>query len=152
MCLLFTDPFAFILWHYNLGSTFKTYLSKLKVLQNKAMRAISGVGWSESATPLYQRYEILKVEDMYKLELAKFMHSLVSQSLPPSLINYFADLKIISNRNIRSKTKGNLKTPLFKSSKTQNSSNTKERLYGILSLYRFENYQKENSLINTNTF
>ena len=109
--------YGIIIW----GSTFKTYLSKLKVLQNKAMRAISGVGWSESATPLYQRYEILKVEDMYKLELAKFMHSLVSQSLPPSLINYFADLKIISNRNTRSKTKGNLKTPLFKSSKTQNS-------------------------------
>ena len=64
------------------ASTFPTYLNTLKRLQNKALRIITKSSLRESMTPHYFKLQILKLEDLYKLEVAKFMHQFSQNKLP----------------------------------------------------------------------
>ena len=54
------------------SSTFKSYLRKLIVLQNKALRIIGGAKWNERASPYYLKFKILKQSVMFKFESAVF--------------------------------------------------------------------------------
>ena len=54
------------------SSTFKSYLKKFIVLQNKALKIIGGVDWNERASPYYLKFKILKLPDMFKFESAVF--------------------------------------------------------------------------------
>ena len=71
----------FALVHSNLlygllvwGSTYKSYLTKLKKLQNKALKIITNSCPRERVTPLYHKLKILKLDDLYLFELAKLMY------------------------------------------------------------------------------
>ena len=46
------------------GSTFKTYLGKSSVLQNKALRIIEGGNCLDNATQYYVKLNILKLDDL----------------------------------------------------------------------------------------
>jgi len=50
--------------------------------------------YSCHVTPLYKNLNVLKLNDIYRLELAKFMHKLDHGALPKLLDNFF---KYISN-------------------------------------------------------
>ena len=69
-----------------LGSTYKLYLEKLTSLQNKAIWAVSGSLWNKSSSSLYYKFKVLKLHDMYKYEVAKFMHHVENKNLPTPLI------------------------------------------------------------------
>jgi len=45
-------------------STYKTYLSKLTVLQNTALLAVGGATWQQSSSPIYYKFGILKINDI----------------------------------------------------------------------------------------
>jgi len=98
--------YGIIVWR----STYKTNLSKLTVLQNKALRAVGGATWQQSSSPIYYKFGILKINDMYiyKIndmyiyELAKLIYKLETKSLPTPISNHFEPLKIITKTNIRS--------------------------------------------------
>ena len=64
------------------NSTYNTYLSKLKQLQNKAVRIISRTSIKDRITPNYHRLEILKLDDLYTLEIAKLMYQFTQNKLP----------------------------------------------------------------------
>ena len=66
-----------------LGTARKTQLTKLTVLQNKAMRATGCSDWRMSANPLYARFKVLKLHDIYTLEVAKFVKQALLEHLPP---------------------------------------------------------------------
>ena len=72
-----------------LGSTYKSHLEKLSSLQNKAIRAVGGAEWNESSSSLYYKFKVLNFYDIYKYELAKFMHHLQNKTLPTHLLNFF---------------------------------------------------------------
>ena len=91
------------------------------MLQNKAIRAVGGAEWNESSSPLYYKFKVLKFHDIYKYELAKFMHHVQHNTLPTPLKNFFDYVKNDLNFNTRSRTRQKLKVPLFKSSRTQKS-------------------------------
>ena len=55
------------------GSTFKTYLSKLQILQNKALRIITKSDWRTPITSKFRNLKILKIADLYTFELAKLI-------------------------------------------------------------------------------
>ena len=48
-------------------------MKKLNTLQNKAVKIIAEESWRERAAPFYAKLKILKIQDMYLLELALFM-------------------------------------------------------------------------------
>ena len=55
------------------GSTYLNYLLKLQILQNKSVRIITGAHFRETVNPIYAKLNILKVDDQYNLDIAKFV-------------------------------------------------------------------------------
>ena len=86
---------------YALASTYNTYLSKLKRLQNKAVRIISRTSIKDRITPNYHRLEILKLDDLYTLEIAKLMHQFTPNKLPDTFDHYFTYSSDVSKHYTR---------------------------------------------------
>ena len=123
----FPSPTLLLLYHalvqphlaYGLplwGSTFKTYLSKLQILQNKALQIITKSDWRTPITPKFRNLKILKIADLYTFELAKLMHQCYNNSL-----TLFSPLLAIHERSTRSKTNNNLYLPKFSTCRCQQS-------------------------------
>ena len=55
------------------GSVFPSYLLKLQILQNKAIRIITGTHFRETINLIYAKRNILKVNNLYNLKIAKFV-------------------------------------------------------------------------------
>ena len=70
--------YGLIIW----GSTFPTYLKKLITLQNKAVKFICAAKFYDSSSPYYKRLKILKLTDLYKLEVGKFIHANFKKCFP----------------------------------------------------------------------
>ncbi len=68
--------YGILLW----GSSCKTYLHEIEVMLKTAIRAITNRAYSD----FFKVFHILKLNDIYKLHLGKFMFSLIhSLSLTP---------------------------------------------------------------------
>ena len=78
-----------------------TYLSKLKRLQNKAVRIISRISIKDKITPNYHRLEILKLDDLYTLEIAKLMYQFTQNKLPDTFDHYFTYSSDVSKHYTR---------------------------------------------------
>ena len=102
------------------GSTYPTYIQKLQRLQNKAIRIISNASRKNSVTPLYKKYGVLKLADLFNYEMAKIMYQFSKQTLPSHLNYLFTPLLTVHERCTRSKTKLNLYVPKFSTSRCQN--------------------------------
>ena len=77
--------YGLLLW----GSTFPSYLTNMKHLQNKALRITSNSNYRASITPTYHKLHISKISDMYKFELAKLTHQHSRNSLPSYFGTFF---------------------------------------------------------------
>ena len=53
------------------------------------MRAITKQRSSDRITPIYRRLQVLKINDLYKLETTKFMHQFSDKPLPASFEKYY---------------------------------------------------------------
>ena len=89
--------YALPLW----ASTYNTYMSKLKRLQNKAVRIISRTSIKDRITPNYHRLEILKLDDLYTLEIAKLMYQFTQHKLPDTFDHYFTYSSDVSKHYTR---------------------------------------------------
>ena len=56
---------------------------------------------------LYQNYKILKIDDVYKLDLGKFMYLYHVNDLPEIFETYFLSIDHAHHHNTRSKSNGN---------------------------------------------
>ena len=83
------------------GSTFPSYINKLKSLQNKAVKTIGGGSSLESPTKFFNKFSILKLNDLFKMEVAKIVHSHFMNNLPTKLSKLFTLTKNISSRATR---------------------------------------------------
>ena len=82
------------------GSADKTLRNKLVVLQNKAIRILSKVQYFQiygqdpgplpSSEPLYKKLEILKLEDIFRLNVANFVYSTLDFQTPQIFHDWFA--------------------------------------------------------------
>ena len=61
----------------------------LQLLQNNAVRAITGICRFEHITPSFRRLDILKIRDLCKIEIALNMHKFKNDKLPDTFQNYF---------------------------------------------------------------
>ena len=89
--------YGIVIW----GSTFKIYLGKLSVLQNKALRIIAAGNWLDNATQNYAKLNELKLDDLYKFEIAKVMHQLINNKLPSQFSSCITPVKVVHTRTTR---------------------------------------------------
>ena len=54
--------------------TFPTYINRLFLLQKRAIRIISGASFLEHTDPLFYSNKILKINDMYNLNVGMYMY------------------------------------------------------------------------------
>ena len=71
------------------------------------MRAITKQRSSDRITHIYRRLQVLKINDLYKLETAKFMHQFLDKSLPASLEKYFTRTTFVHCHSIRTSERNN---------------------------------------------
>ena len=62
-------PYRLLVW----AETYHTYLNKLRKLRNKAIRTITKSNIKNRITPQYRHLGILKLNDLYIYEIARFM-------------------------------------------------------------------------------
>ena len=67
------------------GSTYKSQINKLVVLQKRAMRIIEGVFPPQSANPIFKKYNILKITDKAQLQILLIMHRYSLNELPSAI-------------------------------------------------------------------
>ena len=86
-----------------------TVLEPIQVLQNKVLRIMNKITWRDRVTnnSLYLSDKILKIADVFKLELGKFMFKYHVRALPEIFNNYFLLLEQIHNYDTRNKCNQN---------------------------------------------
>ena len=119
--------FAFVHSHLQYGlliwsATYKTHLSKLQRMQNKAVKIASGSGWSEKAEPYYLNLHVLKLHKLKQFQICKFMYQFTHKQLPTKFDDYFQEISLVSIRETRNSNKfKQYYMPRYKTSRLQNS-------------------------------
>ena len=81
------------------GNTYETHLKTLKSLQNKAVKVIAGGQYLDDSTAYYKQLNILKIEDLYTLEVAKLMHKFSRKKTTPQILLCFYSNKCDTHTN-----------------------------------------------------
>ena len=68
------------------GSASETTLHPLKIIQKRSIRIMTGSEYRAHAEPLFQQLQCLKLNDIYKLEMAKLMYRIM---ISPTKTNDF---------------------------------------------------------------
>ena len=103
------------------ASTFNTYLNKLRKLQNRAMRIITKSKIKDRITPQYVHLGILKLNDLYNFEIAKFLYQYVHDMLPLQFNHYFTYMHDAHSHTTRNSTSKALAIKRFSTNRGQNS-------------------------------
>ena len=116
--------YALIHSHFNYGlavwgTTYPTYLNKLKLLQNKAICIVTSSYMSTSSKPLYIKSNILPLPKLFEFEIVKIVYFYKFSLLPMIFNNYFLYAKSCHSRTTRFSLNNQLTIPLFKSNRTQ---------------------------------
>lgn len=83
------------------GSTFKSVIQPLQIQQNKIVRIIRNVSYNATSRPIYKSLNILPIDNLYKMELAKFMYCHSKHLLPKPLLQLFTANREIHCHNTR---------------------------------------------------
>ena len=94
-CILYTLYCTLVLPYLNYGIVIwgkncKTYLEKLLKLQKWAIRTVANCHYRDHTAPLFAKYNVLTIEDMYTLELGTFMYRYSVNELPLIFNDYFS--------------------------------------------------------------
>ena len=110
-------PYDITIW----GNTYEKYLKRLRTLQNKAVKVLSGGRWQDHASAHYSQLNILKL-DLYTNEVAKLVHKYSQNKLPKKLSSFFTPVNAIHSRTTRLASTGlNLSLPFYRTEKLQRS-------------------------------
>ena len=85
------------------GSTYTKYTNKLFLLQKKALRIINKVSYLHHTNELFHNCKILKLADIYQLEISKYMYKFSSKMLPTNIQTIFTTSQSYHNYNTRNK-------------------------------------------------
>ena len=83
------------------GQACASKMKRIQTLQNQLLKVLSGKDYMYSTDKLHDEFEILKIKDIIKQEVATFVHNFFSNSLPPVFDGYFETLVSYHNRNTR---------------------------------------------------
>ena len=81
----------------------------VQILQNKVLRIINKTFRKNKImnNTLYYKYKFLKIDDIYKYEVGKFMYLNGIKAFPQIIENYFLSLDLAHNYTARSKCNKN---------------------------------------------
>ena len=101
-----------------------TQCKKLFTLQKRAVRIISNAGYQDHSAPLFEQFKLLKLNDLYRLNLGKFMYKYNHNALPSCFNSFFTVTSNIHSYDTQSTRKKNLyvhfnRTSLFRISLLQ---------------------------------
>ena len=71
------------------GTGYFSTIKKLVTLQKRAMRIIGYIYPPESANPIFKKYNILKVQDIAKMQIMLVMHKYICNNIPTTLRTLF---------------------------------------------------------------
>ena len=77
------------------------YLQKVIITQNKAVRAILGAKKRTECSKLYKDLSIVKLKDMFHINIAKFVWDFEKKSIPTCFSNYFQYAKTVHRYSTR---------------------------------------------------
>lgn len=83
------------------GTAAEVCLHEVKVRQNNIIRTINRKSKFNHITSSYKSLNLLKFNEIYFLEMAKFMHKLVNNKLPPILQTKFVKITEVHNYDTR---------------------------------------------------
>ena len=103
------------------GSAGTTILQPIRVLQNRAMRFISRASRYTRLDYVYLNLRVLKLDDIFNLTVAKFMHQYYSKTLPSHFNELFPNVTPIHQYRLRSASSSNYRTMCCTKTNTQRS-------------------------------
>ena len=71
-----------IIW----GSTYRTNLYRLKILQKRIVRIITKSNFDAHTLPLFSQHNLLRLEDIHSLQLGLFMYSIENKIYPNTFL------------------------------------------------------------------
>ena len=80
------------------GATYITHRNKLFLLQKRVIRIISGSKYNDHTTPIFKNLKILKLDDIYKVQIARIIFQFKQNTLPHPIQMLFR-----LNRNLHNK-------------------------------------------------
>jgi len=101
------------------ANTSRNYLHKLQVLQNKCLKIIDGWQVKQKLAPLFLKYKILSINQLFKFEMAKFMFLCRKSNLPQTFDLYFKYIDEISPYSTRKSARKEFYLPLYKTTRIQ---------------------------------
>ena len=110
--------YCVIVW----GSACPTSLNRLVCLQKKAIRIATHSAFRSPSSPLFKSQHILKLCDLYKLQIALFMFKCLYELLPSCCIDFKPHLRPIQQQDTRSNCiKFNFYEPAYRTSIREHS-------------------------------
>ena len=98
-----------------------TKCNKLLILQKRAVRIISNADYRDHSAPLFAKFNILQCNDLYFLNLGKFMYKSMHNLLPSCFNSCFTLASNMHVYSTRSSARGNLFVQFNRTSMSKNS-------------------------------
>ena len=84
----------------------KTALKRVNALHNKVLRAMTYSSYKSRVSPLYKKLNLLKIDDIYILEIGKFVHRLHWGRIPVNFDQLFTPVSQAHSHATRAATRG----------------------------------------------
>jgi len=85
------------------GSTHTTHIKQLTIMQKKVIRNISGANYNDHTDPLFRKLKIIKLNDLYEMNVAKYMYALSHRTLPIKLAQTIKNNQDVHEHNTRNR-------------------------------------------------
>ena len=104
------------------GNSAAKYVNKIQVQQNYIVKIITKTSFFKTKlSPVYDKLKLLKLNNIYKLEVSKLMYKFISKSLPICFNEYFVLLSKVHFYSTRFVTGDNYSLTRFNTSHSQRS-------------------------------
>ena len=90
------------------GSTFTTYSDPIFILLKKVLKIITFNNVIASSAPLFDALQILKLDDLFKLQVTSFVYECLNNLAPIYFREYFVSIHSVHNIGTRQFKKGDL--------------------------------------------
>ena len=101
------SPFLYygiVVW----GVASECFMNLVSVQQKMVIRAITFNDSSSPSEPLFLKLGLLKLDDIFKLQLVSFVYACINRLAPPVFDNYFNYISNIHDHNTRQAARGDI--------------------------------------------